>query len=259
MANILDKICQAVKPGVSTEKLEKIAIDLIEEAGGRPAFKNYNMGDNIYFPSALCVSINKEVVHGSSLPNRILQSGDIVGLDIGLEWPIQNKEEAKNNNRPFNAYSPGGGFYTDTCRTVPVGKISPKAQKLLRITQEALEVAISGAVAGATLADIGRLVEDFIKKHQFSIVRDLVGHGVGYFAHEAPHVFNYKISDDDSDNMVLEPGMVIAIEPMINQGRFNVKVDKNGYTFITSDGLLSAHFEHSVAILEKGNLVLTRK
>lgn len=259
LANILDQICQVVKPGVSTASLENLALDLIKKNNGWPAFKNYDMGDNIYFPSALCVSINNEVVHGSSLPNRILKSGDIVGLDIGLEWPIQTKEEAQRHNRPFNPHSEGGGFYTDTCKTVPVGKISPQTKKLLRIAQEALEMALSRAVAGVTLAEIGRLIENFVKKHKFGVVRDLVGHGVGYFAHEAPHVFNYEIDENDVDNVVLQPGMVIAIEPMINQGKFNVKLDKNKYTFITSDGSLSAHFEHSVAILEKGNLVLTRK
>ncbi len=259
LATILDKICRTVKPGISTSFLENLALDLIKKNNGRPAFKNYDMGDNIYFPSALCVSINNEVVHGASLPNRVLKSGDIVGLDIGLEWPIQTKEEAQLHNRPFNSHSEGGGFYTDTCKTIPVGKISPQAKKLLRIAQEALEIALNRAVAGVTLAEIGRSVENFVKKHKFGVVRDLVGHGVGYLAHEAPHVFNYEIDEDDIDNVVLQPGMVIAIEPMINQGRFNVKLDKNGYTFVTSDGSLSAHFEHSVAILEKGNLILTKK
>ncbi len=257
LANILNEIVEQVKPGTSTADLEKIAIDLISRAGGRASFKGYDMGDGLVFPSALCVSINNEVVHGASLPNRILNSGDIANLDIGMEWPIQNREEARIFNRPFNSYSPGGGFYTDTCRTVPVGKINSEASKLLKVTRESLNLGISRAVAGNTLADIGSVIENFVKKYKYGIVRDLVGHGVGYFAHESPHVFNYRINNNDPDNIILKPGMVIAIEPMINQGRFNVKMSKNGYTFVSSDNSLSAHFEHSVAILEKGNLILT--
>jgi methionyl aminopeptidase len=257
LAGILDRLSKEVKPGTSTAKLEELALRWIAEAGGRPAFKDYDMGDGIFFPSALCVSINSEVVHGASLPDRVLQAGDIANLDIGMEWPLQTAEEAKEQKRPFNSYSPGGGFYTDTCRTVPVGKISASASKLLRITQESLNLGISQALAGNTLNDIGRAIEAFVKKHGYSAVRDLVGHGVGYFAHEDPNVFNYRIDQDDPDNIVLEPGMAIAIEPMINEGRFNVKIAKNGYTFVSSDSSLSAHFEHSIAILEKGNLVLT--
>ncbi|MFA5643912.1 MAG: M24 family metallopeptidase [Patescibacteria group bacterium] len=257
LADILYKISHQVKSGASTAKLEELALGLISQVGGRPAFKDYDMGDNIFFPSALCVSINDEVVHGASLPDRIIKEGDIVNLDIGMEWPIQTKEEALANKRPFNSYSPGGGFYTDTCITVPAGKISPEAIKLIQASREALNLGISKAIAGNTLNDIGRAIDGFVRKQGFSAVRDLVGHGVGYFAHEDPYVFNYEIGEDDPENITLEPGMVIAIEPMINQGRFNVRVSKNNYTILTADKSLSAHFEHSVAILEKGNLILT--
>ena len=257
LAEILDKIAQAVKPGISTELLEDIAISSIAQAGGAPAFKDYDMGDGIFFPSALCVSVNNEVVHGSAIPGRLLKSGDIVGLDIGMQWPIQTKEEALKNNRPFNTYSDGGGFFTDTCKTVPVGKISAEAQRLLKITKQSLAIGISKAIAGHTLNDIGLAIESYVRKNGYTVVEDMVGHGVGYFAHESPNVFNFEIGEDDSENMVLEPGMVIAIEPMVNQGKFSIKISKNGYTVLTSDGLLSAHFEHSVAILEKGNLVIT--
>ena len=129
LSSILDEVCSLVKPGIGSRDLENLAVSLIEKNGGRPAFKDYPMGGNIFFPSALCVSINNEVVHGPAVPNRILKSGDIVGLDIGMEWPIQSKEEASEKNRPFNKYSPGGGFYTDMCRTVPVGKVSKEASK----------------------------------------------------------------------------------------------------------------------------------
>jgi methionyl aminopeptidase len=257
LAEILDKIARAVKPGISTELLEEIAVFSITQAGGAPAFKDYDMGDGIFFPSALCVSVNNEVVHGSAIPGRLLKSGDIVGLDIGMQWPIQTKEEALKNNRPFNTYSDGGGFFTDTCKTVPVGKISAEAQRLLKVTKQSLAIGISKAIAGHTLNDIGLAIESYVRKNGYTVVEDMVGHGVGYFAHESPNVFNFEIGEDDSENMVLEPGMVIAIEPMVNQGKFSIKISKNDYTVLTSDGLLSAHFEHSVAILEKGNLVIT--
>ena len=259
LANILEKLGQKVVPGASTAELEEIALSLMKEVNGRPAFKNYDMGDDVFFPSALCVSINNEVVHGSSLPDRIIKEGDIVSLDIGMEWPIQTKEGAEANNRPYNDKSQLGGFYTDTCRTFPAGKISQEAQKLLEVTKKALNLGISKAIAGNTLNDIGKAIGDYVKSQGFSSVRDLVGHGVGYFAHEDPNVFHYEIGDNSYENMTLEPGMVIAIEPMINQGKFRVKMDSNGYTIITSDGSLSAHFEHSIAILEKGrgNRILT--
>ena len=257
LAGILDKIISVVKPGVNSEYLENIALDLINKNGGRSAFKDYPMDKNVFFPSALCVSINSEVVHGASLPNRILKSGDIVGLDIGMEWPIQSKAEAQKNNIPFNYRSAGGGFYTDMCKTVPVGKISTQAKKIISISKEALYLGIAQAKPGNRINDIAKAIESFVKKNGFSVVRDLVGHGVGYLAHEEPNVFNYVINDNDKENIELKPGMVIAIEPMINAGRFNVKVDKNNYTFITSDGLLSSHYEHSIAIIEDGNIILT--
>ena len=259
LANILSKICQEVKPGISTAELEKMAVELIIGAGGSPAFKDYDMGGGIFFPTALCTSINNEVVHGSALPGRILKSGDIIGLDIGMEWPIQTKEEAEKNNRPFNPYSNNGGFFTDTCRTVGVGKISNEAKKLLRVTKQALDIGLSKAIAGNTLNDIGKAIEVYVRKNGFSVVRDMVGHGVGYMAHEDPNVFNFEIGQNLPENELLEPGMVIAIEPMVNQGKYGVRVSKNGYTIISSDNSLSAHFEHSVAILNKGNLIITEK
>lgn len=254
---ILNEIISEIRPGLGTEYLENIALSLMSKYNGRPSFKNYPMGGGIFFPSALCVSINNEVVHGSSLPNRILKSGDIVGLDIGMEWPIQTREEAEKNKMPFNSRSLDGGFYTDMCRTVPVGKVSRQAKKIINVSKEALYLGIAQAKPGNRINDIARAIESFVKKNGFSVVKDLVGHGLGYFAHEEPNIFNYIINDKDKENIELKPGMVLAIEPMINLGRFNVKIDKNNYTFITSDGLLSSHYEHSVAIVENGNVVLT--
>jgi methionyl aminopeptidase len=258
LAGILDKICQEVKPGTSTAYLEKIALEEISRSGGRPAFKDYDMGGGIKFPSALCVSINEEVVHGASLPDRVLKSGDIVDLDIGMEWPVQKKEEAEKKNLAFNPYSEQGGFYTDTCRTLPVGKVSSEARKLIDVTREALNLGISKALPGNTLNDIGIAIEDYVRKYNFGIVRDMVGHGLGYMAHEEPNVFHYRIGQNSPQNLVLKPGMVIAIEPMINLGRPGVKVASNGYTILSADSSWSAHFEHSIAILEEGNLILTK-
>ncbi|MFA7364858.1 MAG: type I methionyl aminopeptidase [Patescibacteria group bacterium] len=257
LSRILDKIAAEVKPGVSSEFLEDMALSMMKEINGRPAFKDYPMGGGIYFPSALCVSINDEVVHGASLPDRVLKEGDIVGLDIGMEWPLQTREEAEKNNIPFNHRSKGGGFYTDMCRTVAVGKISKEAQKIIDISKEALMIGISKAKPGNTLNDIGRAIQSFVELNGFSVVRDLVGHGVGYLAHEEPNVFNYAINERDRENIKLKPGMVIAIEPMINAGRLNVRVDKNNYTFLTADKSLSSHYEHTVAILKDGNIILT--
>ncbi len=257
LADILNTLCESVRPGVSSADLEFLALSLIEKAGGRSSFKGYNMGGGIFFPSALCVSVNEEVVHGSSLPNKVLKEGDIVNLDIGMEWPVQSEEEAQKNNRPYNHHSEKGGFYTDTCRTVGVGKISREAQKLIDVSREALALGISKAIPGNSLNDIGEAIGSYVEKNNFTAVRDLVGHGVGYFAHEDPNVFNYKIGKNSSDNLILKEGMVIAIEPMINQGRYNVKIAKNNYTFLTADSSLSAHFEHSIAITKDSNIILT--
>ena len=239
LAQILRQLIKAVRPGVGTADLENLANKLIAEVGGESAFKNYDMGNDIFFPSTVCISINDEVVHGGALPNRILKNGDIVDLDIGMKWPKEN------------------GFYTDTCATVGVGKISQAAKQLLKVTHKSLEVALKQVRAGRTLNDIGRAIEDFIEPYGYGIVRDLVGHGVGYKAHEEPNVFNYEIGDDSPENLVLRAGMVIAIEPMINNGTWKVKIAPNGFTVLTADGSLSAHFEHSVAVTEKGCIILT--
>jgi len=239
LALILRQLIKATKPGVGSETLEKLALELIARAGGEPAFKNYDMGDGIFFPSALCVSINNEVVHGSAVPNRIFKSGDLVDLDIGMKWPK------------------GNGLYTDTCYTVGVGKVSREAKQLLRVSQKSLEMALKQVKPGKTLNDIGKAVEDYIAPYGYGIVRDLVGHGVGYEAHEEPNVFNYEIGANSPENVVLKTGLVIAIEPMINLGTWRVKIAKNGYTVLTADGSLSAHFEHSVAVTDNGCQILT--
>lgn len=256
LAVILQVLAKEVKPGLRTADFEELALRLIKSAGGAPAFKDYPMGDGLFFPSALCVSINNEVVHGSSLPDREIKNGDIVDLDIGMEWPIEAAEREKYNF-PTNPHSKFGGYFTDTCLTVPAGKISKEARKLLNVTRLSLEEAIKATGPGKRLNDIARAVTKVVVKHGYGIVRDLVGHGVGYFAHEAPDVFNFVIRDNSPENILLKPGMVIAIEPMINAGDWHIKVGANGYTIITADNSLSAHFEHTVAITEEGAEIMT--
>ncbi|NCN22168.1 M24 family metallopeptidase [Candidatus Falkowbacteria bacterium] len=253
---ILKKISSQVKPGVSSLALEKIALEEIELAGGIPAFKDYPMGGGIYFPSALCFSVNEEVVHGATLPERILKAGDIVDLDIGMEWPAKD-ELRREFNLPINPHSKTGGFFSDTCVTVPVGAISPELKKLLRISRECLDAGIKMARAGNRMNDIARVIESLAELNGYGVVRDLVGHGVGYFAHEEPDVFNFTISEKSRENILLEEGMVIAIEPMINLGDYRVKTGKNGYTIISRDGLASAHFEHTIYISKNGPEILT--
>lgn len=257
LAAILKEMVAEVKPGVSTLALENILVKRIKEAGGRPAFKDYDMGDGLYFPSALCASINEEVVHGTAIPGRLLKSGDIIDLDIGMEWPIDPKVRAKIG-APVNKFSKDGGYYTDMCTTVAVGKITQEAKKLLKVTRECLEAGIKQARPGNTLNDIGKTIQAIAEMHGYGVVRDLVGHGVGYMAHEDPNVFNYAIPVRSRENMVLEVGMVIAIEPMINLGTWKVDVADNNFTIVTADNSLSAHFEHTVAITENGPEVLTK-
>jgi methionyl aminopeptidase len=257
LAIILARLVAETKPGVTTGYLEDLANELITQAGGYSAFKNYPMGGGILFPSTLCISINDEVVHGAAWPVRTIRSGDIVDLDIGMEWPITAQLRTKFQ-APVNALSKHGGFFTDTCVTVGAGPISASAKKLLRVTRECLELGIAAAGPGQTLNDIARAIQQHAERQGYGVVRDLVGHGVGYLAHEKPDVFNFEIREKSSENLVLQPGMVIAIEPMINAGDWRVTVADNDYTILTADASLSAHFEHTVAITEQGREILTK-
>ncbi len=257
LSSILAKLLREVKPGIETGYLEEMADKLIRETGGRPAFKNYPMGGGLLFPSTLCISINDEVVHGTAIPSRLINAGDIVDIDIGMEWPMTPELRAKFK-APINKYSKGGGFYTDMCSTVPAGKISKEAKQLLKISEECLVRAIKMVKPGNTINDIARAVQTHAEDHGYGVVRDLVGHGVGYFAHEGPDVFNFEINESSPENMVLEEGMVIAIEPMINAGDWRVKEARDGMGVLTVDHSLSAHFEHTVAVTASGCDILTR-
>ncbi|MCK4553808.1 type I methionyl aminopeptidase [Candidatus Parcubacteria bacterium] len=244
LAGILKKLIAEVRPGATTGHLEQIACDLIKKAGGRPSFKGYkSMHDAQGFPTALCTSINNEVVHAPALPSRKLNPGDIIDIDIGMEHPFGKDAH---------------GYYTDMSVTAPVGKIGKEAKKLINITRKSLELAIKQVKPGNSLNDIGRAIQQFVEAEGFSIVRELVGHGVGTAVHEEPQVPNYEITNP-KDNVILKTGMAIAIEPMVNVGGWKVKTADDGFTIVTADGSLSAHFEHTVAVTDDGCEILTNK
>jgi len=241
LAGILRQITDEIKPGVSTLQLEELACELINRAGGRPSFKGYKSRHELQaFPTAICASINDEVVHAPAIPHRILKNGDIIGIDIGMEWPFKIGEE---------------GLYTDTAATVGVGKISREVAKLIEITKQSLSLGIQAVRPGGVISDIGRAVQRYAEARGFSVVRDLVGHGVGLKVHEEPAVPNYETAG--GKEIILKPGMVLAIEPMINIGGFGIETGADGLTIKTEDGSLSAHFEHTVAVTDKGVKILT--
>ncbi|MEX0910366.1 MAG: type I methionyl aminopeptidase [Candidatus Paceibacterota bacterium] len=233
LAQILQTVKTKVIPGVSTASLDALAQEMIKELGDKPAFLNYRpAGVKKPYPAALCVSVNDEIVHG--IPGaRVLQEGDLVTIDLGLKHD---------------------GLITDSAITVPVGRVSPEAISLMTATEESLKLAIKAVKPGATIGDIGVAVETYIKKQGLGLVRDLAGHGVGYAVHEEPLVPNYG---HKGQGEVLRPGLVIAIEPMVTLGSEKTKVLDDEYTFITKDGSLSAHFEHTVVVTDKGVEVLT--
>ncbi len=235
-AFILKELAKAVAPGVSTKYLDDLAAALIAEGGDASPFLGYKpYGAKRPYPASLCVSVNDAVVHG--IPNEvpyILKEGDIVTLDLGLTHK---------------------GMITDAAITVPVGTIDKGAQKLLKATKTALEKALEAAKPGNTTGHIGEAVEAYIAPLGYGIVEELAGHGVGFSVHEDPYVTNYGMAGEGEP---LVPGMVIAIEPIINEGTHRIFLDRDGYTYRTKDGKRSAHFEATVAITEKGCEVLTK-
>lgn len=238
LATILHKVKEMVKPGISTWELDKYAEKLIKDGGDYPAFLNYRpAGAKIAFPASLCVSVNDEVVHGIPSRDRILQEGDIVSLDLGLKHK---------------------GLFTDMALTVSVGVVGKGSQKLIEITKQALQVGIDTAYGGNTVGDIGYAVESFVraqKGNTYGIVEVLSGHGVGHAIHEDPYIPNFGKRGKGEK---LVPGMVVAIEPMVNNGTKNVTIDEDGYTIRTADGKKSAHFEHTILITEGDAEILTK-
>lgn len=228
VAEVLIKVVEAVNVGVTTLELNTIAETEVAKHNAKPAFKGYSG-----YPFSLCCSLNAQVVHG--MPNNIaLKSGDILSLDFGAYYD---------------------GFYGDSAVTVPVGSITENAKRLLAVTEMSLYKAIEKAVAGNRISDISSTVQAYVEENGFSVVRDFVGHGIGRNLHEQPQLPNYGVSGKGPK---IRPGMVLAIEPMVNEKSFEVKVLADGWTAVTVDGGLSAHFEHTVAITDNGTEVLTR-
>jgi methionyl aminopeptidase len=228
VAQILDDMAKMAAPGISTGEIDRFAESRIKELGAKPAFKGYNG-----FPACVCISVNQEVVHGIPSNKRVLKDGDIVGLDFGVIYD---------------------GWYGDSARTIPVGKISDEAQKLLDVTKESLHRGIAQCREGNRVFDIGHAVQNYVENFGYGVVREFVGHGIGRALHEDPQVPNYG---PKGKGPALKVGMVLAIEPMINAGSHEVKVLKDGWTAVTVDNSLSAHFEHTVAITPNGPEILT--
>ena len=227
VARVLSELMGAVAPGKTTRELDELAERRLREAGAVPAFKGYHG-----YPATICASVNEQVIHG--IPNdRPLDAGDILSIDLGAKLD---------------------GFFGDSAVTVPVGPVSPEAERLLTVTKESLERAIGVVKAGARVHDIGAAVQQHVEAHGYSVVREFVGHGIGTSLHEEPQIPNYGTPGRGSR---LAEGMVLAIEPMVNAGKPAVKVLSDGWTAVTKDGSLSAHFEHTVAVTETGCRVLT--
>jgi len=228
VARTLELLAQAARPGVTTGELDRLAYEAIRRAGAYPSFKGYRG-----YPASICASINQEVVHG--IPSdRVLREGDVLSLDLGARWK---------------------GYHADAAITVPIGTVDPEALRLLQVTEEALWAGIDQARFGARLQNISQAIEECATRHGFSVVRDLVGHGVGRQLHEEPQVPNYVAPEHP--NPALREGMTLAIEPMVNAGRPEVTTLADGWTVVTQDGSLSAHFEHTIAIRKDGPEILT--
>ncbi len=219
----------AVEPGVTTAEIDRIAETYIRSQGAVPNFKNYNG-----YPATACISINNEVIHGIPSKKRVIKQGDIVSIDLGAAFE---------------------GYHGDNAATFAAGDISEEAKRLLDVTKQSLEKGIAAAVAGNRIGDISFAVQSFVEKNGYSVVRDYVGHGIGTCLHEAPEVPNFGTA---GRGIRLVPGMTLAIEPMVNAGKFPVDVMPDGWTVLTRDGSLSAHFEHTVAITADGPKILTK-
>jgi len=238
LSRVLGKLAARVKPGVTTAELDDLAEKEILKAGGRPAFKGYKIpGVKVGFNSTVCTSINDEVVHAPAHPDRTLKEGDIIGLDIGMQHPAAD------------------GYFTDMAISVPVGNVSKEAARLMAVTREAMDSGLGVIRAGMRTSQIGLAVQQHVEKHGFGVVRDLVGHGVGYAVHEDPKVPNYY--DPGMPDTVLKTGMVLAVEPMVTAGDWHVDTLPDEWTVVTQDKSLAAHFEVTVAVTDDGIDILT--
>jgi len=233
LARIMDALEQEIRPGVDTMQLDKLAEELVFGCGGKPAFKGY--GDKYNpFPATLCTSINEEVVHGIPSEQVVLMEGDILKIDVGMEY---------------------GGFFVDMARTFIVGEISEQAKKLIEVTEESFWKGVKTIKNGSLLSAYSKAVQAHVEKNGFSVVRNLVGHGIGKNLHEPPQILNYF--EPRSKDIVLKAGMTLALEPMINIGRHETVLAEDGWAFMTEDGSLSAHYENTVLVKDKGVEILT--
>jgi methionyl aminopeptidase len=233
LAGIMDALGKEIAPGIDTMQLDKLAEELVLKNGGRPAFKGYGDLHNA-FPATICASVNDEVVHGIPSENAVLNVGDILKIDIGIEID---------------------GYYSDMARTFAVGKISPQAQKLVEITEKCFWKGIKNLKAGAMLSEYSKSAQKTVEDAGFSVVKNLVGHGIGKNLHEDPQVPNYF--EHGFRDIELEAGMTLALEPMVNIGTHKTELGSDGWVFLTADRSLSAHYENTILITEKGVEVLT--
>ena len=229
VAEVLSKLREKVRPGVRTRDLDKFAEEISQKRGAKPAFKGYHG-----YPYSLCISVNEVVVHGMPSEESVLEEGDIVGLDFGVYYQ---------------------GFFGDATITLPIGKVTEKALRLIQVTEQSLYAGIEQAKDGNRLGDISAAVQCVVEDAGYSVVRDFVGHGIGKNLHEDPQIPNFG---KKGRGIELKRGMILAIEPMVNAGKYKVKVLPDGWTVITEDGSLSAHFEHSVAITDNGPDILSK-
>ncbi|MEI8096824.1 MAG: type I methionyl aminopeptidase [Candidatus Moraniibacteriota bacterium] len=235
LAQVLATLIASVRPGMSTKEIDILSEKLILETGGIPIFKGYMGGSDRPFPATLCTSLNEEVVHGIPNAKRIIQEHDILKLDIGMRYQ---------------------GMVSDMARTIKIGTVSPEVDKLVTVTEESLRRGIAELRPGARISGYAHAVQSYVESNGFSVVRDLVGHGVGHELHEDPQVPNY--TSKNMYDFVLRKGMTLALEPMINIGTYKVKIAPDNWAFITTDGKWSSHFEDTVVITENGAEVLTR-
>ncbi|MBU2264747.1 M24 family metallopeptidase [Patescibacteria group bacterium] len=258
LAQVLGELAKKIKPGITTKELDELAENLIYQHGALPGFKGFND-----YPTTLCTSINEEIVH--ALPSsRRLKEGDIIGLDLGVLYPPENC------NACAMAHSCGGsprgealrgqkGLYTDAAITVAVGNASPEAKKIIEVAKGALAVAIDKIKPGRKLSEVSVAIENFVKKQGLAVIRELIGHGVGYELHEDPEIPNFDFSNSRQfKDAVLKEGMTLAIEPMVAAGSHKIKKSKDKFGYLTEDDSLAAHFEHTVAVTEKGCEILTK-
>ncbi len=248
LAKIIKELEKQVKPGITTKELDRLAESLVLKFGGECSFKNYNVPDDSAaknsYPACLCTSINDEIVH--AVPSeRKLKEGDIISLDLGIKYK---------------------GFHTDMAITLPVGKINSETKKLIEITKRALEIGIKEIKPGKYLGDISRAIQKYVESQGFNVVRELCGHGIGREIHEEPEILNSvsfdkatvdKVKFQNEATIKLQEGMVLCLEPMVTVGDWRIKKSKDGFGWKTKDGSLSAHFEHTIAVVKDGYRILT--